>query len=107
LIKQKEDKYNLSELGQDAYNLIVKTSAYASTNITLGYLRRQLTLLILANALIWFTAIILVNVIAVQLSVNATLVLVALWVISNVLLVTISRRTNQKKECITKTLTHI
>ena len=100
LIAQKEEKYSLSELGQEAYNLIVKTSAYTSTNITLDYLRKQLTLLLIANAVIWFTAIIVINLIAVQLSQNATFVLVALWAISNVLLVTISRRANQGKECV-------
>ncbi|MGA2524689.1 MAG: hypothetical protein ABSF65_11125 [Candidatus Bathyarchaeia archaeon] len=105
LIAQNEDKYSLSELGQEAYNLIVKTSAYTSTNITLGYLRRQLTLLIIANAAIWFTAIIVTNLIAVQLSQNATFALVALWAISNALLVTISRRTNHEKECIVKAVT--
>ena len=99
LIAQKEEKYSLSELGQEAYSLIVKTSAYTSTNVTLGYLRRQLTLLILANSILWFTAIILVNWIAVQLSVNATLVLVALWAISNSLLIITSRRTNNEREC--------
>ncbi len=104
LIAQKEDKYSLSGLGQEAYNLIVKTSAYTSTSITLSYLRRQLTLLILANAVIWFAAIIVVNLIAGQLSLNATFVMVTLWVISNGLLVTISRRTNKENECITKVM---
>jgi len=102
LIAQREEKYSLSELGQEAYNLIVKTSAYTSTNITLAYLRKQLTLLILANSVIWFTAIIVTNLIAVQLSLNATLALVALWAISNSLLYTTSRRTNKEKECIAK-----
>ena len=104
LIAQKEDKYSLSELGQEAYNLSVKTSAYTSATITLSYLRKQLTLLILANAAIWFTAIIVTNLIAVQLSQNATVALVALWAISNVLLVSTSRKTNHEKECIAKTV---
>ena len=102
LIAQKEDKYSLSELGQEAYNLIVKTSVYTSTSITLSYLRKQLTLLILANSIIWFAAIISTNLIAVQLSLNATFALIALWAISNGLLYTTSKRTNNEKECITK-----
>ena len=102
LIGQNKDKYSLSDLGQEAYHLIVKTGAYTSTSITLSYLRKQLTLLILANSIIWFAAIISTNLIAVQLSLNATFALIALWAISNGLLYTTSKRTNNEKECITK-----
>ena len=104
LIAQKEEIYTLSQLGQEAYNLIVKTNAYTSTSVTVSYLRRQLTLLMIANAVIWMTAIIVINLIAVQLSLTATFALVVLWVISNGLLVTISRRTSKEKECITRVI---
>ena len=106
LIAQKEEIYTLSQLGQEAYNLIVKTNAYTSTSVTVSYLRRQLTLLMIANALIWVTAIVVTNLIAVNLSLNATFALIVLWLISNGLLITISRRTNNQRECITEKVTN-
>jgi DNA-binding transcriptional ArsR family regulator len=93
LITQKAEKYSLSELGQDAYDLIVKTNAYTSTNVVVNYLRRQLTLLILANAILWLIGIVLTRQIAGQLDHNATFVLVALWLISNGIIYSILRET--------------
>ena len=41
LIIQSKDKYRLSDLGQEAYTLIVKTNTYAGTNIILNALKKQ------------------------------------------------------------------
>jgi predicted transcriptional regulator len=57
LITQQNEKYGLSKLGQDTYNLIVKTNVYTSTNTVITYLRKQLSLLIIANAILWAAAI--------------------------------------------------
>jgi hypothetical protein len=57
LVTQKDEKCSLTDLGQEAYNLIVKTNAYTSTNIVVSVLRRQLLLLIIANAILWAIAV--------------------------------------------------
>ncbi len=97
LINQNNEKYNLSDLGQEAYNLIVKTNAYTSTNIVVNYLRRQLTLLIIANAILWLIGIIITRQIEGQLSRNSTFALVALWLISNGIIFSILRTSAERR----------
>lgn len=97
LITQKDEKYKLTELGKEAYNLIIKTTAYTSTNIIVDYLRKQLTLLIIVNAILWLVAIFVTRQIEGQLSHNATFTLVALWLTSNALIYTILRGTSKEK----------
>jgi DNA-binding transcriptional ArsR family regulator len=97
LITQKDEKYSLSELGQEAYNLIIKTNTYTSTNVIISTLRKQLSLLIIANAVLWLAAILLTRQIDGQLSRNATFALVALWLTSNGLIYAILTGTNKEK----------
>jgi len=52
LIAQAEGKYWLSELGQDAYRLICKTATCTTSNTSLSSLRRELPLVIIANAIL-------------------------------------------------------
>jgi DNA-binding transcriptional ArsR family regulator len=99
LIKQKNEKYSLTNLGQEAYNLVVKTNAYTVTNIVVGYLRRQLTLLIIANAILWLVGIVLTRQIEGQLSHDATFALVALWLTSNGIIYSILRETRRNNNC--------
>ncbi len=102
LISQQNEKYSLSDLGQEAYNLIVKTNAYTSTNIVVGILRRQLSLLIIANAILWAIAIFTTRQFEGVLSHNTTFAFVALWLTSNALIYTILRGTSKEKHCTTK-----
>jgi DNA-binding transcriptional ArsR family regulator len=102
LVTQHNEKYRLSELGQEAYNLIVKTNAYTQTNIVVGILRRQLSLLIIANAILWAIAIFATRQFESALSQNTTLTFVALWLTSNALIYTILRGTSKEKQCLTK-----
>jgi len=102
LIAQKDEKYSLSELGQEAYNLIVKTNVYTSTNIVVSYLRKQLSLLIIANAVLWTFAIFATKQFEGTLSHNTTFTFVALWLTSNALLYTILRGTTKEKKCSSK-----
>ncbi len=97
LIIQIKDKYRLSDLGQEAYNLIVKTNAYTATNIVVRVLRKQLTLLIISNAVLWVLAILSVSYFQESLSRTAQSSLVLLWVISNVMIYTVLRATNQDR----------
>jgi DNA-binding transcriptional ArsR family regulator len=96
LICQQNEKYSLSDLGQQAYNLIVKTNANASTNIVVGILRRQLLLLIIANAVLWAIAIFATKQFEGSLSHDTTFAFLALWLTSNALIYTILRGTNRK-----------
>jgi len=97
LIVQRDEKYSLSELGQETYNLIVKTNAYTSTNIVVGFLRRQLTLLIIANAILWMIAIFAVRQLNGSVNNDSTFAFIALWLISNGMIYTILRGTSKEK----------
>lgn len=52
-IKQENGKYSLTPLGKDAYNLLLRTTAYNK----LAILRKNKCEVALGNALIWGTAI--------------------------------------------------
>ncbi len=102
LIAQKDEKYSLSDLGQEAYNLIVKTNAYTQTSIVVSILRKQLSLLIIANAILWVIALFATNQFEGLLSHNITFTFVALWLTSNALIYTILKGTSKEKHCSTK-----
>jgi hypothetical protein len=76
----------------------VKTNAYTQTNIVVGILCRQLSLLIIANAILWVIAIFATNQFEGPLTRNATLAFVALWLTSNALIYTILRGTSKEKQ---------
>ena len=96
LIIQSKDKYRLSDLGQEAYTLIVKTNTYAGTNIILNALKKQLTRLIIANALLWAVALLTVSFWQESLNHAVQNTLVALWLVSNAIIYWITKSTNQK-----------
>lgn len=96
LIIQSKDKYRLSDLGQEAYTLIVKTNTYAGTNIILNSLKKQLTRLIIANALLWAVALLTVSFWQESLNHAVQNTLVALWLVSNAIIYWITKSTNQK-----------
>jgi hypothetical protein len=102
LVNQQNEKYVLSDLGQEAYNLIIKTNAYTSTNIVVSILRRQLSLLIIANAILWVIAIFATNQFEGPITRNTTFTFIALWLTSNALIYTILRGTSKEKQCSTK-----
>jgi hypothetical protein len=102
LVTQQNEKYSLTDLGQEAYNLIVKTNAYTSTNVVINYLRRQLSMLIIANAILWATAIFAVTEFDGRLSQISTFAFIALWSTSNILIYTILRKTSKDQTCSTR-----
>lgn len=79
LITQQNEKYSLSKLGQDANNLIVKTNAYTSTNTVVTYLRKQLSLLIIANAILWAAAIFATTEFEGRVTQMTSFAFIALW----------------------------
>ncbi len=97
LIVQSGDKYRLSDLGQEAYFLIVKTSAYAATNVLVKNLRKQLTLLIIANALLWAAAVLAVSFLQQNLNHTVQSTMIVLWLVSNAAIYGITQTTNQNK----------
>lgn len=99
LIIQKNEKYSLSDLGQEAYNLIVKTNVYASTNIIVGVLRRQLTLLVIANAVLWMSALLALRLFEGNISQMTTFAFAAILLISNGLIYAILNGANSGKSC--------
>ena len=102
LIVQKNEKYILSDIGQEAYNLIVKTNAYTSTNIVVSYLRKQLSALIIVNAILWAIAIFATTEFEGRLSQITTFTFIALWSTGNILIYTILRKTSKDQTCPTK-----
>ena len=86
LITQRDGRYSLTELGQDAYALINKTTAYAESNSTLTFLRSRFPWVIVANALLWATALILTMTIQGEPAIYFIIIFIALWYISNMIL---------------------
>jgi len=62
LVVQKEGKYRLSELGQEAYNLTHKVVTYTLSTSLVSSLRKEIHAVIIANALLWAAAIFSVRV---------------------------------------------
>ena len=91
LLQQKEGKYQLSELGSDAYSLLCKITTY-STSTILTYLRKQLPAVIISNAILWAAALLAVTEFEERPHLITTLSFAALWFISNIILYTIMQR---------------
>jgi len=101
LITQKGGKYILSELGQDAYALINKTTAYTGSNSTLNFVRSKIPLVIVANAVLWALALVLTSLFEGKMMMDAILSLVGLWFASNIILQAFLRRV-RRKPCLTQ-----
>lgn len=99
LITQQNEKYSLSDLGQEAYNLIVKTNRYTTTTIIVDYLRSQLSWLIIANAISWALAILAVAMFEGPLNQMTYFTFAELWFISNILIYAILRSSYQNRNC--------
>ena len=89
LIIQHEGKYQLSELGQNAYSLICKTASSTESSSMLSFLRREIPAVIVINAVLWAAALILTGQFEGKLSHNTVFSFAALWLISNGILYSI------------------
>ncbi len=99
LVVQKEGKYSLSELGQDVYNLICKTTTYAMSNAAVSRIRKELPAVIVANAILWAVALFLTIQFEGKLHQATILSFATLWFISNIILYSISVGINKKPKC--------
>jgi DNA-binding transcriptional ArsR family regulator len=89
LIAQKEGKYRLSELGQDAFGLINKTTTYSASNSILSFLRKEIPAVIVANAVLWALALLFTSQFEGKLSFATTTSFAVLWLVSNIILYSI------------------
>ena len=96
LITQKDGRYALTELGQDAYALMCKTTACAESNSTLTFLRGRFPLVIVANAVLWALALFLTTNFEGRLVTDAIISFAALWFASNLVLYMILQRLGGK-----------
>ncbi len=95
LIFQAKDKYRLSDLGQEAYYLIVKTNSSAGNKIVVKTLKKELTFLIVANALLWVAAFFAVSYFQENINHALSSTLILLWLVSNAIIYGISQTTKQ------------
>ena len=96
LITQKDGKYTLSELGQDTYALINKTTAYSESNLTLNFLRNKIPLVIVANAGLWALALLLTTYSEGGPVIYSIIIFVALWYVSHLILNSLLRKLKVK-----------
>ena len=96
LIAQKDGKYFLPELGQDAYALINKTTAYTNSTSTVHFLRSKIPLVIFANAVLWALALLLTTYFEGGPVIYSIIVFVALWYVSHLILNSLLRKLNGK-----------
>ncbi len=99
LIVQKGGNYSLSELGKDAYTLICKTATYAVSNSIIRVVRKELSALIVANAILWAAALLATSQFEGKLQQLTIFSFAALWFISNIILYTILTRTRISHKC--------
>ena len=100
LIIQRGGWYSLSELGQDAYNLICKATTCSASNSLLSRLRKQLPAVIIANAILWAAAIFATSQFEGRLHEMTLFSFAALWLISNTVLYSILARIRKPHGCI-------
>jgi len=101
LTVQKEGKYCLSELGQDAYNLICKATTYSASNSLLTNVRKILPAVIIANAILWAAALFVVRQLEGHLNQFTVFSIAALWLISNGILYSLLTTIRERGKCIT------
>ena len=100
LITQKGGSYTLTELGQDAYALINKTTACAESNSTLNFLRSKIPWVIVANAVLWALALLLTSVFEGRLMTDTIISFAGLWFASNIMLYAVLQKLGEKR-CLT------
>ena len=99
LLTQNKEQYSLSDLGRDAYRLIIKTNAYATTNIVVKYIRKQLSALIIVNAVLWAVAIVAISEFEGAVSQITASTFALLWLTGNILMYLILKNTDQNQKC--------
>jgi len=93
LLVHDEGLYSLSALGKDTYSLLTKLVSYSSSAATIQVIRKQLGSTIIANALMWGSAISFLLVIEGPLEFLTLVMFAALFSISNIILYSVTEYT--------------
>ncbi|MHA2423520.1 MAG: DUF7347 domain-containing protein [Candidatus Thorarchaeota archaeon] len=91
LLLHHEGLYKLSSLGKDAYSLMTKLVVYSTTAGIIGGIKKQLGATIIANALLWASALAYLIVIEGPLEFLTLLVFASLFSTSNLILYSIQQ----------------
>ncbi len=97
LLEQKNGKYRLSDLGQETYYLMNKINAYSMSASILSSFRKQLSAVIIANAILWAAALFAVTTFEGRPRLITTATFAALWFISNIILYSMSQKTKRQE----------
>jgi DNA-binding transcriptional ArsR family regulator len=92
LLKHEEDIYSLSDLGEDIYSLMNKLTTYSSSVTMLEIINKKLGATIIANGLIWISAIGYMSVVEGPLEFMTYVIFLVLFTISNIILFSTSRQ---------------
>jgi hypothetical protein len=92
LIHEK-DFYRLSEIGKDTYALMNKIVTYSTSAAILGAISKKLGATIIANALIWASAISYIHIVEGPLQTLTLGVFASLFSVSNLILYTLTQDT--------------
>ena len=93
LLLNKDGLYELSELGRDTYSLMVKLVTYSSSVAILGSVKKQLGATIIANALLWMSALMSLFVLEGPLEFMTLITFASLFSVSNLILYSIIEST--------------
>ena len=91
-IEQKDGKYNLTHIGKDAYSLLCKTTTYTVPTYLIVSLRKEISAVIIANAILWAAAIWAVRIFEGRPQQETLSSFAVLWFISNMILYFLSKR---------------
>ncbi|MFW9804209.1 MAG: winged helix-turn-helix domain-containing protein [Candidatus Thorarchaeota archaeon] len=93
LLIHETDSYRLSELGRDSYTLMNKIVTYSASAAILGAISKKLGATIIANALLWASAIFYMSVVEGPLQTLTLGVFASLFSVSNLILYSITQDT--------------
>jgi len=92
LLVQGEGGYGLSPAGRDAYGLMRKITSVSESTTTLAVIRRETSVMIVVNAILWAAAILSVRLNEGNLTGITIYSFSVLWFTSNIALYSIARR---------------
>jgi hypothetical protein len=93
LLIHEKDSYRLSEIGKDTYALMNKIVTYSTSAAILGAISKKLGATIIANALIWTSAISYIHIVEGPLQTLTLRVFASLFSVSNLILYTLTQDT--------------
>ena len=96
LLRHDNGLYSLSDLGNDTYSLLTKLVTYSASAAVVGIIKKQLGATIIANALIWASAIAYMSIVEGPLQFLTLGVFSALFSVSNIILYSILQHTEPR-----------